>query len=213
MKVLILCEESQALCKEYRKNGHEAYSCDLLPCSGGHPEWHINDDALVILGTFRFYTQDHEEHFIEKWDLIILHPPCTKVAVSGNGTYANTEERIHDANWNADLFFLATKNCDKVAMEQPVTVLRSIRPDLPKPQYVDIWWFGDQECKKTAWFTKGLPLLQMTDCVGPPPKGKDRYAWMKTWMMSPSDDRGHLRSKLNPKMAAAIALQWGGKIN
>lgn len=193
--VLIACEESQAVCKAFRARGCEAYSCDLLPCSGGHPEWHIQGDAIEAIKS-------------RKWDLIILHPPCTKVAVSGNGTYAGTQQRIDDANWNADLFFLACQHCEKVAMEQPVTVLRSIRPDLPKPQYVDIWWFGDRECKKTAWYTKGLPNLVATDNVGPPPTGRNRYDWMKTWMMSPSDDRGHLRSKLNPKMAKALSEQW-----
>lgn len=196
MKILILCEESQALCKAFRALGFKAFSCDILPCSGGHPEWHLQMDAYKAL-------------YSCQWDLVILHPPCTKVSVSGNGTYADTRERIDAANWNADLFFACCEACPFVAMEQPVTVLRSIRPDLPKPQYVDIWWFGDRECKKTAWFTKGLPKLQMTDNVGPPPKGKERHEWMKTWMMSPSDDRGHLRSKLNLKMADAIAKQWG----
>jgi hypothetical protein len=217
MKVLIACEESQTLCKAFRALGHEAYSCDLLPCSGGHPEWHIHHRTMDAIRAIKgsglpkigwLFLQTGDGVFIDKWDLIIIHPPCTKVAVSGNGTYADTQERIDAANWNADLYFLACSKCDRVAMEQPVTVLRSIRPDLPKPQYVDIWWFGDRECKKTAWFTKGLPLLKMTDNVGPPPKGKARHEWMKTWMMSPSDDRGHLRSKLNPKMAAAIAKQW-----
>lgn len=196
MRVLVACEESQAVTIAFRERGHEAYSCDILPCSGGHPEFHIQGDAIEAIKS-------------RKWDLIILHPPCTKVAVSGNGTYANTQERIEAANWNADLFFTASEACDRVAMEQPVTVLRSVRPDLPKPQYVDIWWFGDKECKKTAWFIKGLPKLKMTDCVGPPPTGEARREWMKIWMMSPSDDRGHLRSKLNNKMAQALAEQWG----
>jgi hypothetical protein len=196
MRVLVACEESQAVTKAFRERGHEAYSCDILPCSGGHPEWHIHGDAIEAIKS-------------RKWDVIILHPPCTKVSVSGNGTYAGTQERIDAANWNADLFFLAQKYAYSVAMEQPVTVLRSIRPDLPKPQYVDIWWFGDKECKKTAWYLHKLPRIEMTDNVGPPPKGKERALWMKTWMMSPSDDRGHLRSKLNLKMAAALAHQWG----
>lgn len=209
MRVLVACEESQEVCKAFRAKGHEAYSCDLLPCSGGHPEWHIIADAIDTLESRSGITESWTTVRVEKWDLVIMHPPCTKVAVSGNGTYAGTQERIDAANWNSDLFFLACKHCERVAMEQPVTVLRSIRPDLPKPQYVDIWWFGDRECKKTAWFTNGLPKLKMTDCVGPPPKGKARHEWMKTWMMSPSDDRGHLRSKLNPKMAAALAEQWG----
>jgi hypothetical protein len=209
MKILIACEESQEVCKAFRAKGHEADSCDLLPCSGGHPEWHIQGDAIISIKAGWLTLQNGERIYINKWDRIILHPPCTKVAVSGNGTHANTNERIEAANWNADLYFLACDNCECVAMEQPVTVLRSIRPDLPKPQYVDIWWFGDKECKKTAWYLHGLPELKMTNCVGPPPKGPDRRKWMKTWMMGPSEDRGHLRSKLNPKMAAAIADQWG----
>lgn len=216
MNIIIAGEESQALTKAFRALGHYAFSCDLLPCSGGHPEWHIQGDFWNAIETGRvFTTQDGNDHYkpFKKWDLAILHPECTKVAVSGNGTYANTQERIDAANHNAGLFFYSKDYALRVAMEQPVTVLRSIRPDLPKPQYVDIWWFGDKECKKTAWYLYNLPELKMTDNVGPPPKGKERSKWMKTWMMSPSDDRGHLRSKLNPKMAAAIALQWGGKIN
>ncbi len=198
--ILIACEESQAVCIEMRKRGHNAFSNDIQECSGGHPEWHLKMDAKQAI-------------IYQQWDLIILHPPCTKVAVSGNGTYANTKERIEAANWNADLFICAGDWCEKVAMEQPVTVLRSIRPDLPKPQYVDIWWFGDKECKKTAWYLRGLPELQMTDNVGPPPKGRERNEWMKTWMMTPSDDRGKLRSKLNPKMAHALAEQWTPTLN
>lgn len=209
MNVLVACEESQEVCKAFRERGHEAYSCDLLLCSGGHPEWHILGDAMEAIKGGALFLQYGERIYVEKWDRIILHPPCTKVAVSGNGTYADTQERIDAANWNANLFFLACNHSDCVGMEQPITVLRSIRPDLPKPHYVDIWWFGDKECKKTAWYLYGLPELQMTDCVGPPPKGKDRYSWMKTWMMTPSDDRGQLRSKLNPKMAKAMAEQWG----
>lgn len=196
MKVLIACEESQEVCKAFRARGHEAYSCDIQECSGGHPEWHIKGDAIEAIKS-------------RKWDRIIMHPPCTKVSVSGNGTYANTQERIDAANWNADLYFLACSECDFVAMEQPITVLRSIRPDLPKPHFIDLWWFGTRECKKTAWYLKGLPPLKMTNNVGPPPKGKARYEWMKVWLMSPSEDRGKLRSKLDPNLARAMAEQWG----
>lgn len=210
--VLIGCEESQAVCKEFRKRGHEAYSCDLQECSGGHPEWHIIADVRDVIKGGTFMTQAGDVVTIRRWNKIILHPPCTKVAVSGNGTYADTQERIEAANWNADLFFFAQRYCDSVAMEQPVTVLRSVRPDLPKPQYVDLWWFGTKECKKTGWFLHGLPKLEMTNNVGPPPEGRAREAWMKTWMMTPSDDRGILRSKLDPNMAAAIAEQWGEKV-
>jgi hypothetical protein len=197
MTVLVGCEESQTLTKAFRARGHNAFSCDLVDCSGGHPEWHLKMDIIKAIDS-------------RKWDLIILHPPCTKVAVSGNGTYAGTPDRINAAQQNAGMYFYAVRHCDKVAMEQPVTVLRSIRPDLPKPQYVDLWWFGEKEMKKTAWFLHGLPKLKATNNVGPPPTDmEERRKWMKTWMMTPSDDRGVLRSKLNPKMAGAIAEQWG----
>lgn len=210
MRVLVACEESQEVTKAFRAIGHEAYSCDLQECSGGHPEWHITYDARQAILGGELLTESWATIHIPKWDRIIMHPPCTKVSVSGNGTYADTQGRIDAANWNADLFFSACSVCDKVAMEQPITVLRSIRPDLPKPHYVDLWWFGTKECKKTAWYLKGLPPLQMTNNVGPPPIGKERIKWMKVWTMSPSDDRGKLRSKLDPNMAAAMALQWGG---
>lgn len=216
MRVLVACEESQTVCKAFRERGHEAYSCDFQASSGGHPEWHIRKNCTHVIapnkfGLIKFSTEDNffNVRQIYGWDLIILHPPCTKVSVSGNGTYAGTTDRIAAANWNADLFFLAAKVCTRVAMEQPVTVLPTIRPDLPKPYYVDLWWFGTRECKKTAWYTYGLPKLKMTNNVGPPPKGQDRRHWMKTWMMTPSDDRGKLRSKLDPNMAKAMAEQWG----
>lgn len=197
MKVLIACEESQTLTKAFRARGHEAYSCDIQDCSGGHPEWHFKIDAFEAL-------------YLMKWDRIIMHPPCTAVAVSGNGTYAGTKERNDAATWTQLLFQQATNVCEHVAMENPVGVLNTYYPWLPEPHYVDIWWFGDKEMKKTGWWLRGLPPLKPTDIVGPPPKDRaERIKWQKTWMMSPSDDRGKLRSKLNPKMADAIAEQWG----
>lgn len=83
MRVLVACEESQRVCTAFRERGHEAYSCDILPCSGGHQEWHIQGDALKIIGGGSFVTMDGAEHFVEKWDLMVAHPPCTDLAVSG----------------------------------------------------------------------------------------------------------------------------------
>ena len=83
MKVLIACEELQRVCKEFRKKGHEAYSCDILPCSGGHPEWHICGDALKVLQGGEFATMDNNIHTVERWDLVIAHPPCTRLCNSG----------------------------------------------------------------------------------------------------------------------------------
>ena len=85
MKILVACEESQRVCTAFREKGHEAYSCDILPCSGGHPEWHIEQDVIPILeGKLRFKTADKTEHYIDKWDMIIAHPPCTYLTLSGN---------------------------------------------------------------------------------------------------------------------------------
>lgn len=211
MRVLIACEESGAVTKEFRRMGHEAYSCDLLETSGDHPEWHIVGDCLLVIGYgVYFTTQDGKGHFVERWDEIILHPPCTHVTVSGNGTYADTQERIDSANWSANLFNLAKSVCEKVGMENPVGVLNSIRKDLPKPHYVDLWWFGTKEMKKTGWWLHGLPPLKPTNIVGPPPKDeKERRKWQKVWYMTPSDDRGKLRSKLDQNMSKAMAEQWG----
>ncbi len=196
MRVLILCEESQTLTKAFRAAGHEAFSCDIQECSGGHPEWHLRMDAFIAL-------------IFGKWDLVIMHPPCTCVAVSGNGTYADTPERANAAKWNATLFAKATDVCEYVAMENPVGVMNSLIPELPKPHYVDIWWFGTKEMKKTGWWLYGLPALEKTANACPPPADKkERIKWMKTWTMSPGPDRGKLRSKLDPNMADAIVDQW-----
>jgi hypothetical protein len=197
MRILVACEESQEVCKAFRARGHEAYSCDLQECSGGHPEWHLQMDA-------------HEAIELMEWDQIIMHPPCTKVCVSGNSTHANTWQRIDAANWNADLFNHAKRKCKRVAMENPVGVMNRIRPDLPKPNYVDLWWFGTREMKKTGWWLHGLKPLVADNVVGPPPKdSKERLKWQKIWMMSPGAERGKLRSKLDPNLARAMAEQWG----
>src|SRR6187397_118311 len=132
MTWLFDCEESQACTIAARALGIEAYSCDIQPCSGGHPEWHLQMDAFDAL-------------HIRKWDRIMIFPPCTKVAVSGNGTYANTSGRMEDATWSQELYKQACNVCDKVAMENPVGVLNALFPWLPKPQYVDLWWFGTKE--------------------------------------------------------------------
>ena len=196
MKVLIACEESQEVCKAFRAKGHEAYSCDIQDCSGGHPDWHLKMDAFLAL-------------YLMKWDLIILHPPCTHISVSGNRYYAGTTLRIKAATWAQELYKQATNVCDKVAMENPVGVLNSLFSWLPEPQYVDLWWFGTEEMKKTGWWKRNLPDLEPTNNVGPPPEGKDRIKWQKVWYQSPSKLRGKIRSKLDPNMAKAIAEQWG----
>lgn len=190
MIVLVGCEESQEVTKALRRLGHEAYSNDVEQCSGGHPEWHLLMDVKDAV-------------MLKKWDLIILHPPCTKIAVSGNGTYGTGKPRYHErvdaVKWTKDLWDLATSVCDKVCMENPVGVLNSMA-DFPKPQYIQPWQFGHGETKKTGLWLHGLPNLVPTNIV----TGREQ----KIWKMGPSPDRGKLRSKTYPGIAEALAYQF-----
>ena len=189
MKVLIACEESQRVCAAFRELGHEAYSCDIVECSGGHPEWHIQGDCLPLInGNCEFETIDGEKHVIEgKWDLIIAHPPCTFLTCTGNRWF-NVErygekalKRIEDRE-EAVKFFMAFVNadCDKIAIENPVGVM-STRYRKPN-QIIQPWMFGDAVEKKTCLWLKGLENLKPTDVVEPPARqefasGKTMPAW------------------------------------
>lgn len=190
MKILIGCEESQIICKAFRDLGHEAYSNDIIECSGGHPEWHLQMDVFEALK-------------LKKWDLVILHPPCTALAVSGNAHYGTGKPkhhlRLHALSWTQNLWFEAIKVCDHVALENPVGVLNTMG-NFPKPQYIQPWQFGHGETKKTGLWLHGLPKLVPTDIVD----GREQ----KIWKMGPSDDRAKLRSKTYPGIAKAIANQW-----
>ncbi len=223
MKVLIACEESQAVCSAFRESGHEAYSCDIIDCSGGHPEWHIKQDCLPLLnGNCTFTTEDGEEHTIEgRWDIIVAHPPCTFLTVTGNRWF-NVEKygekalkRIADRE-EAVKFFMAfvEADCDKIAIENPVGVMstRYRKPD----QIIQPYMFGDPAEKKTCLWLKGLPKLEPTDKVAPPPRkefasGKTMPAWYAdAWHLS-KEERSKLRSKTFPGIAKAIAEQWGAE--
>ena len=191
MKVLIACEESQAVCKAFRELGHEAYSNDMQGCSGGHPEWHIVGDCFEAITKY-------------KWDLIIMHPPCTALAVSGNRWYGEWmpkhHERLDSVEWTQRLWDFATGVCDKVAMENPVGVLNKYGK-FPKPSYIQPWQFGHGETKKTGLWLHGLPELKPTNIV----EGREA----KIWKMPPSEERAKLRSKTYEGIAKAIAEQWG----
>jgi site-specific DNA-cytosine methylase len=184
MKILIACEESQAVCIEFRKRGHEAYSCDILPCSGGHPEWHIQDDVL--------------EH-LEGWDMIIAFPPCTHLAVSGARWFK--EKRKDGRQQEAVDFFMVMANspAEKIAIENPIGIMSSLyrKPD----QIIQPWQYGHGETKSTCLWLTGLPKLVPTDIVN----GREQ----RIWKMPPSDDRSKLRSKTFPGIAKAMAEQWG----
>jgi len=190
MKVLIGCEESQAVCIAFRKLGHEAYSCDLIECSGEHPEWHLQIDIFDAIDS-------------RIWDIIILHPPCTAVAVSGNATYAQgklkSKERFAAVNFTQNVWDYAKRYCHYVAMENPVGCLNTLGI-FPKPQYIQPWQFGHGETKKTGLWLHNLPPLKPTNIV----EGREH----KIWEMAPSKDRQKLRSKTYPGIANAIAYQY-----
>ena len=150
MNVLIACEESQKVCMEFRKLGHRAFSCDIVECSGGHPEWHIQGDCLPLLnGCCKFKSADGKVHSIErKWDLIIAHPPCTYLTVTGNRWF-NVEKygekaikRIADREEAAKFFMtFVNADCDKIAIENPIGFMNTYyrKPD----QIIQPWMFGD----------------------------------------------------------------------
>lgn len=138
MKILVACEESQAVTKEFRRLGHEAYSCDIVPCSGGHPEWHLQQDVLPLLK--------------EKWDMIIAFPPCTDLAVSGAAWF---EQKRRDGRQQKSIdFFMhfANADCPKIAIENPIGIMSTKwrKPD----QIVQPWMFGHPESKATCFWLK-----------------------------------------------------------
>ena len=230
MKILVACEESQAVTKELRRLGHEAYSCDIIECSGGHPKWHIKNDVLNFLNPtilfinelpgIQFFTMDNEYHcFPGKWDMIIAHPPCTYLTVTGNRWF-NVErygekaiQRKKDRE-DAIKFFMAFANadCDRIAIENPVGVMSSQwrKPD----QYIEPYMFGDPEKKKTGLWLKGLPLLKPTNIVEPViihcKSGANEPRWHMETMNLSKEERSRVRSKTFHGIAKAMAEQWGG---
>lgn len=190
MRILVGCEESQIITIGFRNIGYEAYSCDIQECSGRHPEWHLKMDIFKAINLY-------------KWDLIILHPPCTALAVSGNRWYGSGklkhQERIDAVKWTQELWNKATSVCNYVAMENPVGVLNKLG-DFPKPQYIQPWQFGHGETKKTGLWLYGLKPLKPTNIV----EGREQ----KIWKMSPGPNRAKLRSKTYTGIAEAIVNQW-----
>lgn len=173
--------------KAFRAKGHEAYSCDILPCSGGHPEWHLQQDVLSLLRDW--------------WDLILAFPPCTDLAVSGARWFP--EKRASGAQQNSIAFFLAftSANCKALAIENPIGIMSTKyrKPD----QIIQPWQYGHGETKATCLWLKNLPPLTPTDIVA----GRAQ----KVWRMPPGPDRARLRSKTYQGIADAMAAQWGEK--
>lgn len=223
LKILIACEESQTVCSAFRKLGHEAYSCDLLECSGGHPEWHIKGDVLPLLGgRHKFATQDGEGHeIIGKWDLIISHPPCTYLTVTGNrwfdtGKYGKSAwDRMTERNKAICFFYkFVLTDCEHVAIENPCGIMSTAyrKPD----QIIQPYMFGDPFEKKTCLWLKGLKLLHPTNLVKPPeresyPSGKTMPKWYAEIFHLPKEERSKIRSKTFEGIAKAMAEQWGGE--
>ena len=221
MNILVACEESQAVCKEFRKKGHNAYSCDLLECSGGHPEWHIKGDALPLLnGDCSFKTMDGQVHrVIGHWDIIIAFPPCTYLTVTGNRWFnidrygEKAIQRYKDRKDAIDFFMaFANADCEKISIENPVGIMSS---EWRKPnQIINPWQFGDAFEKKTCLWLKGLPELTPTNIVEIPPRkkfdsGKTMPSWYAEAWHLPKEERAKLRSKTFPGIAKAMAEQWG----
>lgn len=211
MKVLVACEESQTVCKAFRARGHEAYSCDIQEPSGGHPEWHIKGDVLPILNGGSFTTEGGCDVTIDKWDLIIAHPPCTKTSNAGakhlyRGHKLNLRryyeglcgKALFDAIWAAD--------CEKLVIENPIP---SAVFGFPKAtQIVQPWQFGHPCSKKTLLWERGVPILVPTNVVEP----KVNCHEAGTWFMKGGKERQKNRSKTFEGIAEAFADQWGGDI-
>jgi len=203
MKILIACEESQKVCKEFRKLGYEAFSCDILPCSGGHQEWHIKGDVLNFLGKNKYNNY-------EGWDMIIAFPPCTHLAVSGAKHF---KDKIKDGRQQQGInFFMEFANCecDKVAIEQPVSIMSTKwrKPD----QIIQPYEYGHKSRKKTCLWLKGLPKLKPTEIVEPNiityKDGKTFSADYMECKRSKPGESSKSRSKTYQGIAKAMAEQW-----
>ena len=203
MKILVACEESQVVTKEFRSLGHEAWSCDILSCSGGHPEWHIQGDVVPILK--------------DNWDMVVAFPPCTHLAVSGAAHFA--KKRADGRQQEGIDFFMQFTKLDhvpKVAIENPIGIMSKIyrKPD----QIIQPYQFGEDASKRTCLWLKGLPILIETcRIVGrmvTTPSGKVVERWANQCSnyghdkTSPSPERSRIRSKTYMGIAKAIANQW-----
>lgn len=205
MRVLVACEESQAVCKAFRALGHEAYSCDIVPCSGGHPEWHIQADALELLKM--------------KWDLLIAHPPCTYLSNAGarhlwKGHQLNRERYAKGLEAKAFFLRFLGADCPRIAVENPVPSRIYELP--PYTQTIQPYEYGHPYTKRTCLWLKGLPPLQPTDIVEPVaawcPSGSYSHKHGEQHRGMFTTDRARNRAKTFPGIAAAMAEQWGGMI-
>ena len=221
MNILVACEESQTVCKAFRKRGHRAFSCDIQECSGGHPEWHIQGDVLPLInGNCAFMTSDKHTHTQQgQWDLLIAHPPCTHLAVSGARWFTEGRKDWKLQEEGAEFFmkFINAK-CERIAVENPICVMSTKyrKPD----QIIQPWMFGHKASKATCLWLKNLPHLVPTKIVdvsldengyvdGEPFKAAyDENGKTLSW----KDPRtAKARSKTYEGIAEAMAEQWTDK--
>jgi hypothetical protein len=197
-KILIACEESQTICKAFRKLGFEAFSCDLLPCSGGHPEWHAKADAIDML-------------YASKWDLVIAHPPCTRMANSGV-MWLEKRNLWNDLDKATDFFneFVKYgKQGNKIAIENPIPHKYAVEKIGKYSQVIQPYMFGHTERKATCLWLFGLPELKETNNVMEAMKKLPKNEQQRIHYLPPGKDRAKLRSKTFPGIAQAIATQYG----
>lgn len=231
MKILIACEESQAVCKEMRRLGHECYSCDIIECSGGHPEWHIMQDVIPLLnGNCTFKTMDGVEHTIDsKWNMIIAFPPCTYLtncATRSHSVRCTPLEKINERTLkriSAMNFFMnfVDADCDKIAIENPIGVMNTC---YRKPnQVINPYMFAESESDRQNYVTKStclwlknmpelignnLPKPDNAKIFGVRPNGR-AFTWEKK--LCRAGGASLARSKTFPGIAKAMAEQWAGK--
>ena len=221
MRVLIACEESQRVCIAFRNKGHYAFSCDLQPCSGGHPEWHIKGDVLHLLnGNCGFTTEDgNADHFIiGKWDLIIAHPPCTRLCNSGQRwLYYGDEEyrnkKLEEQRKGIEFFMkFTTADCDKIVIENPMGIMSTLyrKPDVIYNPYDFV---GETDCKKTCLWLKGVPPLKSNRDIPLPKNKRTNNVWLSyfngKYVAWNSPECAKHRSKTPIGVANAMAEQWG----
>jgi len=201
LRILVACEESQAVTRELYLRGHDAYSCDFLPCSGGRPDRHLQGDVTGLLS--------------EYWDIIIAFPPCTHLAVSG-ARHFDQKRKDGRQQQGIDFFMLfANANCEKIAIENPVGIMSSVwrKPN----QVIQPYFFGDPFTKTTCLWLKNLPLLTPTNIVDKGERtvfksGKSHPKWYADALKLSPAERSTARSKTFPGIAAAMAEQWAGTV-
>ena len=196
MKVLIACEESQTVCRAFRELGHEAYSCDIQDCSGGHPEWHIKDDAIKVL-------------YSDNWNLVIAHPPCTYLANSGVQHLHKDPTRWGKLKDGIKFFMQFYNYPGRIAIENPVSHKYA---NLPKyQQIIEPYYFGDECTKKTCLWLKNVPPLIYTYIVNKGARyiGPDGKSNGSLWYAMAKGNKSKERSKTFLGIAKAMATQWG----